>query len=347
MKRLAASPAWHVDGGRDGPCSVDARIVPLLAAIGSEGSLTAAARVTGLPYRTAWALLEAAERSLGAPLATLSRGRGATLTSLSRRWLAAHDAARSVLAQAPSIDVAPARDAKAAHRAAAPLKVAASHDIALAQLRDRWRLIHGVALEFHGSGESLDAYRAGRVDVAGFHAPHGAVAAADPLLSRLRPGQDALLRFLARTQGLILPRGNPRRVHTLADLAAKRLRIVNRQPGSGTRMLLDRLLERAGIAPATLEGYTNEEFTHAAVAATVAAGNADAGFGIEAAAAQFGLAFVPLAPERYRFVCRQRALESERIVAFRKLIASPATRAVVRHLPGYRLDAPGSVERLD
>jgi molybdate-binding protein len=131
-------------------------------------------------------------------------------------------------------------------------------------------------------------------------------------------------------------------VQSLRDVAAKRLRFVNRQPGSGTRILLDRLLAGAGIAPAAIDGYGNEEFTHGAVAATVATGKADAAFGLEAAAAEHGLAFVPLAQERYLFACRRRALGGTAIRAFRRLIAGAATRAVVDRLAGYALDEPGT-----
>ena len=142
--------------------------------------------------------------------------------------------------------------------------------------------------------------------------------------------------FVVRTQGLILPRGNPAGVRSLADVAAKRLRFVNRQPGSGTRIALERLVAREGIDPGAIAGWTHEEFTHAAVAATIAAGEAEAGFGIRAAAAQLGLAFVPLVDERYAFACRRRELADPRIRAFRGLIASPAVAKVVAPLPGYR-----------
>ncbi len=216
---------------------------------------------------------------------------------------------------------------------------------ALAQLKDRWRIGHGIALEFHGSAESLDAFHGGQAELAGFHVESGARQVSDPLLARLEPSRDALLRFLTREQGLIVPRGNPKRVRSLTDLASKRLAIVNRQPSSGTRLLFDRLLARAGVDPTTLAGHSNEEFTHAAVAATIAAGRADAGFGIRAAAAQFGLAFLPMVSERYLFACRRRALDSAKVQAFRALLASDATRAVVTPLPGYRLDQPGRLAR--
>jgi molybdate-binding protein len=209
-------------------------------------------------------------------------------------------------------------------------------------LRGAWRTQHGIEVDFHGSAESLALYAAGEADVAGFHVLPGDRL----LLGMLRPTRDQPLRFLRRSQGLILPRGNPRRVRTLADVARRRLRFVNRQPGSGTRLLLDQLLARGGLRPADVEGYANEEFTHAAVAATVAAGKADAGVGLEAAAREFGLAYIPLADEDYLFVCRRRALRSPAIAAFRMLLADAATRAAVARLSGYVLDDPGTAREL-
>jgi len=146
-----------------------------------------------------------------------------------------------------------------------------------------------------------------------------------------------------RTQGLLLAKGNPRRVRSLADVAKKGLRFVNRQQGSGTRAIVDALLARDAIAPSRIVGYGNEEFTHAAVAATVASGGADAGIGVEAAAARHGLAFVPLLRERYLFVCRRDRLDAPAIRAFRRELASPRTRQVVAGLRGYALDATDPV----
>jgi len=318
-------------------------VLPLLRGVAQTGSLMGAARACGVPYRTAWGVVEDAGRSLGTPLASLARGRGASLTPIARRWLEVDDEARNALgAKTLAVEIRTSTR-RGASKSPALIKVAASHDIALAQLKDRWRVGHGIALEFRGSAESLDAFHAGYVELAGFHIAMESNGHSDPLLARLEPSRDALLRFMTREQGLIVARGNPRRVGALTDLATKRLAIINRQPTSGTRLLFDRLLARDGVDPASLAGYSNEEFTHAAVAATIAAGRADAGFGIRAAAAQFKLAFLPLVTERYLFACRRRALRSANVEAFRALLASPATRAVVTPLPGYALDRPGEV----
>jgi molybdate-binding protein len=199
-----------------------------------------------------------------------------------------------------------------------------------------------VTIAFHGSEDAIALYLEGRVDLAGFHDPLSpARDGPEPLVARLDRRRDAVLPFLVRTQGLILPRGNPARVRSLGDVVARRLRLCNRQRGSGTRLALERLLAREGSTPEAVVGWSREEYTHAAVAATVAAGEADVGFGIQAAAAQLGLAFVPLADERYAFACRRRDLASARVRAFRRLLASPTVAKVVAPLAGYELVAGG------
>jgi molybdate-binding protein len=92
-----------------------------------------------------------------------------------------------------------------------------------------------------------------------------------------------------------------------------------------------------------LRGYATEEFTHLAVAATVAAGKADVGFGLEAAARQFELGFVPIAAERYLFACRRAALRAPGIQRFRALLARADAARIVKRLAGYALDAPGDL----
>jgi molybdate transport repressor ModE-like protein len=344
MARLRPAVFWVLGGRAGADVALDARLPALVASAAAHGTLGAAARDVGLSYRSAWGLIEHATELCGEPVLTLSRGKGASLAPLGERLLAAHRAA--VERVADDALAVPLRGQKTLHPPARMLRVAASHDIALAQLRDRWRLAHGIAVDFVGSELALAAYVSGSSEIAGFHVATEPRGASDALLDRLDPKRDGVIRFLRREQGLIVPRGNPRRVKAIADIAAKRLTIVNRQAGSGTRLLLDRLLARERIDAESIAGYTSEEFTHAAVAATVAAGRADVGFGIAAAAAQFGLGFVPLAREQYLFACRRRQLASARIGALRALLASDATRAVVAPLAGYALDAPGAIAEL-
>jgi molybdate-binding protein len=150
-----------------------------------------------------------------------------------------------------------------------------------------------------------------------------------------------------RDQGFILPRGNPARVRNFADLARKRLRFVNRQRGSGTRVLIDRLLSDEGIDHGALLGYANEEFTHAAVAATVACGAADAGFGLRAAAADHGLAFVPRVREHYYLAVRAKALATREVGGLIEALRGAGFARIAGRLPGYRCAGAGAVLAID
>jgi molybdate transport repressor ModE-like protein len=337
--RLTPRIAWQLD---DEP--LDARVVPLLAAIAAGGSVAAGAVEAGISYRAAWGLLRDYQRKLSAPLATLERGRGATLAPAGESLLQADAAA----AQRVGLALAQlAVEIGAVPTPRAPLRIVASHDIALAQLRDGLPASSPLRLDlaFMGSLDALAAFSRGEADLAGFHVPAtGMDGATRQKLDRwLKPRRDRLIWFADREQGLIVPPGNPRRVRTLADVAAKKLRFVNRERGSGTRLLVDSLLARARVAPARISGYESSERNHVAVAAAVAAGGADVGFGLRAAAAEFGLGFVPAAKERYLFAVRAGALESPRIRAFLDLLRGPLPRRAMRGLPGYDASAAGTI----
>jgi len=314
--------------------------MPMLRRIAAGGTLADAAGAAGIAYRSAWGLFDAAERVLRAPLLELSRGRGARLAPLGRALL---DRDREAQAWLDRRQDAFAVALPTAQDAAGALRIVASHDLALAALREDWHADGVADVQFKGSLDSLAGYARGEADLAGFHVVRDTDLPGTGVGLPLDPARDAAIPFLVRTQGLLLPKGNPRRVRTLADVAKKGLRFVNRQQGSGTRAIVDALLTRDAIAPSRIVGYGNEEFTHAAVAATVASGGADAGIGVEAAAARHGLAFVPLLRERYLFVCRRDRLDAPAIRAFRRELASARTRQVVAGLRGYALDATDPV----
>ena len=157
-----------------------------------------------------------------------------------------------------------------------------------------------------------------------------------PILRRLFPGGQLLAVTLAeREQGLIVARGNPKGIRSFADLARDDVRFVNRQAGSGTRTLSEHHLRRAGIAGASVVGFDRVVDTHLAVASAVAAGNADAGLGVYAAARAFGLDFVPIAKERYDLVLLAADRSQPPLSWLLDTVASPGFRAVVAELGGY------------
>jgi molybdate-binding protein len=276
----------------------------------------------------------------------LERGRGARLAPLAEKLLEIDERLRARLAPQLAALAQEAGDALAELAPPQGLRMEASHDLALEGLRRLAPRGLALDLQFRGSLESLDAFAAGRCDLAGFHVPADELAA--PLAPRLRrPLQDArvrLIRLADRVQGIMVRRSGARRIRRLQDLAGKGTRFVNRQRGSGTRLLLDLLLAGAKIAPESISGYDSEEFTHAAVAATVASGMADAGFGVEAAASQAGLAFVPVAREHYFLACREGMLPTGPGRALLRLLRGGEFRRLVARLPGYDASRAGEVE---
>jgi molybdate-binding protein len=306
----------------------------------------------GISYRAAWGLLRDCRGKLGVELVRLERGRGASLTPAGERLLAARRDAVQRLAQIlPELaaEIGP-RAAPEQPSAAPRLSVAASHDLALAALAEALAGTGGLRLEvsFMGSLVALREFAEGRADVAGFHVPIAGVEIdRRPFLRWLRERRDRLVRFVDREQGLILPKGNPAHVRSLRDVAAKQQRFVNRQRDSGTRLLVDQLIAEARMAPDAIDGYRREEFTHAAVAATVASGGADVGFGLRAAAAEYRLAFVPLVRERYFLAIRARSVETPVVAALIDALVSPSFARLARSLPGYRTTGAGSVTGLD
>ena len=137
--------------------------------------------------------------------------------------------------------------------------------------------------------------------------------------------------------------GNPRRIRSLADVAERGARFINRQRGSGTRALVDRLLRRADLTPEQIKGYGDEEFTHLAVAATIAAGRADAGVGVRAAATRFGLAFVAVGRERYWLATRRQTLGERRMEQFLSALRGAALARLAKRLAGYNATGAGEV----
>jgi len=329
--------------------ALDARLVPLLAAIRAKASLAAAVADRGMSYRSAWGLLRDYQHKLGTPLVKLERGRGARLAPAGEKLLAGHRTATQRLERIlPALAVELGSPAwRELGIRAAKLTVSASHDLVLAALRDALPAAAGLSLDvaFMGSLHALQQFAEGRSELAGFHVPVGTHAAGElaPFRRFLRARRDRLIRVIDRDQGFMLPRGNPAHVRGFRDVERRRLRFVNRQRGSGTRLLIDRLIADEGLAASSLIGYANEEFTHPAVAATVASGAADAGFGLRAAAAEYGLAFVPRVRERYYLAVRASALATPAVVRLIDVLQGPIFARVAGTLPGYRREAAGTV----
>ncbi len=209
-------------------------------------------------------------------------------------------------------------------------------DLAASALRDRDPRVT-LASSNVGSLGGLTALRDGLCHVAGSHLLDPETGEYTlPYLEKLLPGRDvAVVRLVHRDQGLIVAPGNPTDATGIEDVARRRLRYVNRQRGAGTRMLLDYELARYGIEPRDIDGYAREEHTHLAVAAAVAAGRADCGLGVLAAARAFGLGFVPVATEPYDLVLLNDSIEDELLAPLWSLLESAEFKRAVTDLGGY------------
>ncbi len=188
-----------------------------------------------------------------------------------------------------------------------------------------------------GSLGGLIALRRGEAHLAGSHLldPESGeynLAYIDKYLAEI---ETVVLGFVYRQQGLIVEGGNPLGIHGLEDLAREDVNFINRQRGSGTRMLLDYHLAAQEISAEAVRGYAQEAFTHLAVAASVASGRANCGLGIQAAAAALELDFVPLFQERYDLIIPLEHYQHPKLQPLLDLLDDPAFVQAVRDLPGY------------
>lgn len=163
-------------------------------------------------------------------------------------------------------------------------------------------------------------------------------------IKRHLPNRRVVLVHLAgRVQGLIVPKGNPRELTTLGDLAREGIQFVNRQRGSGTRVLLDFQLRQLGVDPRSISGYEREQYTHLAVAADVASGAADVALGILGAARALDLEFVPLFNEQYQLVIPREHYDSALLGPLLDVIRDHGFRGEVENLGGYDVSDMGHV----
>jgi len=152
-----------------------------------------------------------------------------------------------------------------------------------------------------------------------------------------------LVNLVFRDQGLMVKRGNPKGIKGIEDLARENISFINRQAGSGTRILLDYRASQIGINPTQINGYQHEEFTHMAVAVAVLSGTADTGLGIYAAAAALDLDFIPVVTEQYDLVIPSTHFKSENVQLLLETINSREFRNRVEALGGYSTQKTGTI----
>ncbi|HTH76642.1 MAG TPA: substrate-binding domain-containing protein [Trinickia sp.] len=315
-------------------------IVPLLALIDETGSIAQAAEGRQLSYRHAWGLLRSLEARLGGELISKERGKGSALSALGRAVVQAQRACAERL-DGPLKQLAGDVTAELNRQlgASGTTRIHASHGYAVAALVTQMSAREGgtVDIKYRESAEAVSALARGECDFAGFHLPRGAFRelCADIYRGWLDPKRHVLVYLTARKQGLFLAKGNPKGVRGLDDLARPDVKFVNRQPGSGTRLLLDLALNSVGVDPERINGYASTELTHTAIAAFVASGMADAGFGVAPAAHHFSLDFLPVVDEDYYFACDRGRLSAQPLATALAILRSAEFRASVATLEGY------------
>ncbi len=351
MFKMSIKPQWLVEG-LDTVRRPLHQLIDLLAAMDEAGQLAGAAKKLGLSYRYAWELVRGGSRIFGAPLVTMTRGRGAVLTPLGEKLLWAN---RRIAARLdPTLDSLASELEVEIERVLSDVKPAvrvhASHGFAIGMLRDFLLSMHlPVEVKYRGSMEALASLSGLNCELAGFHVPVGSLQA--PMLKFytrwLDPKGQTLINLAARRQGIVVAPGNPENILTIADLAKPGVRFVNRQFGSGTRLLLDLLLKHHNVDSRKISGYASGETTHAAVAAYIASGMANAGFGLEAAARRMGQDFIPIVNERYFLICNNETLASPMVQRIREVLGAPNFRAAAASLPGIDIGEAGTTMSLE
>jgi len=345
----------HYTLSRDSsPAQVRNPLIDLLQAVSTQGSISGGARVLNLSYRHVWGELKRWEQELGNELLVWEKGQSARLTDFASKLMWAERQAQARLA--PQIEALRSElersFALAFDNSVQVLTLYASHDEAISRLReyalrgpeDGARL--HLDVRFTGSVDAIRALNEGRCVMAGFHT---LVQTGRKTLSErsykslLQPGQHKIIGFAQRTQGLMVAPGNPLALRSLQDVAHSQARFANRVLGSGTRLVYDELLAQAGLAATSINCLADLEPSHAAVAQAVASGQCDAGLGIEAAAQQAGLDFVPLANERYHLVCLKSALSQPGVLNLLKLLQTPHWQSSMTQIAGYSPEQCGQV----
>ncbi|APB99226.1 substrate-binding domain-containing protein [Polynucleobacter asymbioticus] len=311
----------------EGKNSIDLNwLALLLDDIGNGSSLVEASKKSEISYRGAWGKLNEAEDALGIPLVVRTKGHGSKLTEFG-----------VFLIQFIHQMQVGYRDSGLMHQ-----------NILLKEIKKfqktesvKWKFlsssdsiiqkavgeVKGIDLKIAGSGESLERLLNNEAHIAGYHVSDEKSSKA--IHHRLSKNDIEIFPVMRRVQGLMVKKGNPLNIRTIYDLVNRKVRFINRQIGSGTRLLFDTLLLIEDIAPSEINGYLQEEFTHSAVANAILAGKADVGLGVKNIAIENGLGFIPLRDEVF-FVAMKK-----------EMLAQSEASKLIRKIRSYSSETPG------
>ena len=303
-------------------------LTDLLKSIDLGKSLISAAKELDSSYRSTWDKLNGVENALGMHLLERIKGHGSHLTEAGRFLIQFFEKAQVEHFQYTAQYQAQFFSALKKFQKSNTIKwkFSSSSDSIIQQSVSE---ISGFELSIAGSGDALKHLLNKEVDIAGYHV-------SDPqdsksIYQRLTKEGFRVFPVMKRIQGFIVKKGNPFRITTIKDLTNPKVRFINRQIGSGTRLLLDTLVLNENIDPSKINGYFHEEFTHSAVANAILANKADAALGVKNAAIENKLGFTPLQEEIFFLSTRPEIAVQDEVV---KLIRK------IRHLsgetPGYK-----------
>ena len=335
--RIYIKPSWlfHDERGEN----VDPRIFTLLNAVRDLGKLTHASNQLGMSYRHIWNILKKCSEFFGSDLVELHKGKGASLTPLGEKLLWAEQLAKARFEpHLSSISSELNLEIQKHLMIQEPLlKIAATYGYAVALLPE-YANNFKIDLQYKTNEESFRALSKQECDIAAFHLPTDVVnqELIDNYNKYFKANTYKVIRFVTREQGLIVKKDNPKKITKIEDLVNKGVKFINRQKNSGTRLLIDELLNRASVDSSKVNGFDNIEFTHSAIAAYVSSGMADVGIGIETAARQFGLNFTSLTTEHYVLVCHHKTVTKLAVQQLISEIKTEKFHQAISALPGYK-----------
>ena len=300
----------------------------LLKDIDHGKTLVSACKKMGLSYRNVWQKLNEVEEALGFKLMDRVRGHGSQLSEYAKyliQFIDDFDQKTMRLGQSSLLHL---------EEGFAQFRVKAKNQWRFASSSDPIIQkavidVGGFELITAGSGEALERLLNYEVEIAGFHVSDQQ--SSQVIARRLQKEGMQIFPVMKRIQGLMIAKGNPLNIMSVKDLVRPKIRFINRQKGSGTRLLLDTILNKEGINSSRIRGYEQEEFTHSAIAMSILAKKADAGMGVKSIAIENSLDFIHLKDEIF-YLAVGEDLAANR--DFAKLIRK--IRLLCKELPGYK-----------
>ena len=301
-------------------------LVRLLKDIRGGSSLVLASKNSGISYRGAWGKLNQVEASLGIPLMIRTKGHGSKLTEFGSFLCQFIEEMQGSYAQhgVNYQDTLQKEIKKHQKLESARWNFYSSSDSIIQKATAE---VKGFGLKIAGSGESLEQLLNNNAHIAGYHVSDEK--SSQVIHQRLRKHNIEIFPVMKRTQGFIVKKGNPFHMQAIEDLLNPKIRFINRQISSGTRLLLDTLLLEQGIEPTDINGYLHEEFTHSAVANAILAGKADVGLGVKNVALENGLGFVPIKDEIFF------------IAMHKDMLSQPESSKLIRKIRSYSGNTSG------